>query len=94
MPSYSKALLSCGAASAALAMAWGACAQVRTFNVPSEDIAKAIPEFARQAGLEITAPVSNLRGVQTPALAGQLDVRAALAVLLRGTGLEVASYKG
>jgi outer membrane receptor protein involved in Fe transport len=89
-----KALLGCGAAAIALAMAGGAMAQQRSFNLPSQEAVKAIPEFARQAGIQIVAPAGQLRGVRTPALHGELDARAALAALLRGTGLEVASDSG
>lgn len=77
-----------------LALATGAIAQQRTFNVPSQEAVQAIPEFARQAGIQITAPASNLRGVRTPAVTGDLDTRQALAVLLRGAGLEVATDSG
>jgi iron complex outermembrane receptor protein len=91
--SFTTVLASTVAVAAFLA-ATGASAQARSFNVPSEDAAKAIPEFARQAGIHISAPVSGLKGVRTPAITGQQDVRAALAKLLEGTGLEVASDDG
>lgn len=83
-----------GAAVALLIGATSAVAQVRTFNIPSEPAAKSIPEFARQAGLQITAPVSELHAVKTPAIVGQLDVNAALERLLKDTGLEIASANG
>jgi iron complex outermembrane receptor protein len=89
-----KTLLACGGALLALSMATGAIAQQRIFNVPSEDAAKAIPEFARQAGLQIIAPADRLKGVRTPAITGQLEARAALRLLLAGTGLRVAADDG
>lgn len=79
---------------AILALATGAAAQQRTFNVPSQEAVQAIPEFARQAGVQITAPASHLRGVRTPAVRGDLDTRQALTLLLEGTGLEIASENG
>lgn len=89
-----KTLLGCGVAVAALAMAGGALAQQRTFDLPSQDAVKAIPAFARQAGIQIVAPAGQLRGVRTPAVRGNLDTHQALAALLRGTGLEIASDNG
>lgn len=68
--------------------------QVRRFNLPSGEAAKTIPEFGRQAGIRISAPVSGLQGRQTPAIIGEQDVRMALARLVSGLGLEVASDTG
>lgn len=89
-----KFVLGCGAAFAALSLATAAEAQVRSFNVPAQDAVKAIPEFARQAGVQIVAPASQLRGVRTPPVQGQLDARAALRQLIAGTGLEIAGDTG
>lgn len=89
-----KAVLGCSAALAALALATSAFAQQRTFNLPSQEAVLAIPEFARQAGIQIAAPASQLAGVRTPAVRGDLDTRQALALLLEGTGLEIASDNG
>lgn len=89
-----KLLSGCGAALAALTVAGAAIAQQRTFDIPAQEAVRAIPEFARQAGIQIIAPSSQLRGVRTPALRGDLDARQALRVLLRGTGLEVATDNG
>lgn len=86
--------LACGAALAALSLAGAAQAQVKTFNLPSQPAVKAIPEFARQAGIQIIAPAGQLSGAVTPELRGDLDVRQALQRLIAGTGLEVASDTG
>jgi iron complex outermembrane receptor protein len=59
--------------------------------VPSEDAVNSIPEFARQAGVQIVAPADRLEGMKTGAVKGDYDVRAGLELLLRGTGLQVAS---
>lgn len=90
----SKRALGASIAVMALLAATTSVAQTRQFQVPSDEAARSIPEFARQAGVQITAPVSELRGVRTPAIIGSQDVRAALAELLVGTGLEVASDDG
>lgn len=91
MTTLSKRVLVTTVAAAALFTASTALAQTRRFDIPSEEAAKSIPEFARQAGVQITAPVSGLHGVMTPRITGQQDIHAALAALIANTGLEIAS---
>jgi len=83
--------LACGIAIATTATA---SAQPRSINIPSEEAAKSIPEFARQENIQIVAPVSQLHGIKTPAVSGNLELEDALKALLVGTGLEVASNDG
>src|SRR4051812_35279486 len=83
--------LACGIAIATTATA---SAQPRSINIPSEEAAKSIPEFARQENIQIVAPVSQLHGIKTPALSGSMELEDALKALLVGTGLEVASNDG
>src|SRR5882757_2295607 len=71
-----------------------AMSQTIAFDVPGQEAATAIPEFARQAGLQIIAPADKLKGVKTHSLHGAIDSRAALKLLLEGTGLTVASDDG
>jgi len=86
--------------SQAIALALGltamtaAMSQTTAFDVPGQEAATAIPEFARQAGLQIIAPADKLKGVKTQSLHGAIDTRAALKQLLVGTGLIVASDDG
>ena len=87
------ALAGCVAATA-LAAAGGAVAEQRVFNIPSEPAAEAIAEFARQADLQVIAPADQLKGVRTPSIFGPQDPRAALKLLLAGTGLSVAADDG
>ncbi|WKL57623.1 TonB-dependent receptor [Asticcacaulis sp. ZE23SCel15] len=89
-----KSLLLVGAATLGLVFATGAYAQAKSFNVPAEDAVKTIPEFARQAGVQIIAPAGRLKGIQTRAVSGNLEPRAALNQLIANTGLEVASDNG
>lgn len=89
-----KYALICGAAAISLIAATPVMAQQRTFNVPAQPANKSIPEFARQAGIQIVASGGVLRGIRTGAIRGQLDVEAALAQMLRGTGLEIISRAG
>lgn len=71
-----------------------AVAQERTFDVPSQPAADAIPEFARQAGVQIFVPASQLRNVRTEAIKGEMDAREALKKLAASAGLEIASDDG
>ena len=72
----------------------GAYAQQRNFDVASGPAVKSIPDFARQAGLQIIAPADQLKGVNTPQIKGAIDARAALKQLIAGTGLTIASDNG
>lgn len=87
--------IKCGAVCVAIAIAAVSCvapvsAQVRQFDLPSEDAGKSIPEFARQALIQIIAPGEKLHGVTTPPIKGPYDVSAALELMLRGTGLKAS----
>jgi iron complex outermembrane recepter protein len=77
-----------------LSVAGRAPAQSVAFDIPEEDALSAIPEFARQANLQIVAPANELKGIRTHAVRGTIDVHAALEQLLRGTGIVVASDDG
>lgn len=90
MISY-KSFLSCGAAVMVVCVAAEAAAQTRQFNVPAQAAVTAVPEFARQAQVQIIAPARDLQGVTTPAVQGQLELREALDRLLAGTPLRVVS---
>lgn len=89
-----KSVLFAGAALMGLVLASGAWAQVKSFNVAPAEAVKTIPEFASQAGIQIIAPAGQLKGIRTQAVRGNLDTRAALAQLLEGTNLEIASDNG
>jgi len=89
-----KNFLCASVAAAALLLVTPALAQTRTFNVPAEAAVKAIPNFARQAGVQIVAPADELEHIRTRRVSGNLDVRVALAQLLEGTNLEIATDTG
>src|ERR1700683_3561002 len=90
----------CGRLSRAVATTLGmwslgcVVAQTITFNLPEQDAATAIPEFARQANLQIIAPADKLVGIKTHIVHGAMDHSAALKLLLEGTGLTIASDDG
>jgi outer membrane receptor protein involved in Fe transport len=94
MTSKVKLALASGVAATALLQSMSAWAQDRFLDIPSEAAAQSIPEFARQADLQIIAPVSELRDTKTPRISGNLDVQTALNTLIAGTGLEVADNRG
>src|SRR5690242_15327871 len=83
-----------GVALAALLSGTPAFAQTRGFDVPSDVAVNSIPEFARQAGIQIVAPADQLDGVRTRAVKGSLELHQALSELLAGTDIEVASETG
>lgn len=91
-----RAKLRCSVAAAVVlaAASTSAFAQQRSFDVGAQEAVRAIPEFARQAGVQIIAPADRLAGVRLPALRGHYDVREALRRLLAGTTLEIASDAG
>ncbi len=87
-------VLAWGASVVALAVAAPALAQERVFDIPAQPAARAIPELARQGQVQIVAPARGLEGVQTPAVKGKMDVRAALRLLIVGTPLRIDSDDG
>ncbi|MCE7032540.1 TonB-dependent receptor [Lysobacter sp. GX 14042] len=66
------------------------------FDVAGGTLEQALPEFARQAGLQVIAPASDPTSstVEVPPLVGRMDTRVALAQLIAGTGLRVAADDG
>jgi outer membrane receptor protein involved in Fe transport len=86
--------------SQAIALALGAAAmstamsQTATFDLPEQDAATGIPAFARQANLQIIAPANQLVGIRTHLVRGSIEARAALKLLLAGTGLGITSDDG
>lgn len=91
-----KAIWAAGTAVMGLAAAWPlqAAAQTRAFDLRAQPAVTAIPEFARQAGVQIVAPADDLRGLVTPPIKGAYDVRAALQRLIAGADLELAGDDG
>ncbi|ESQ84171.1 hypothetical protein AEAC466_10515 [Asticcacaulis sp. AC466] len=84
-----------GTVAAVVMVAQPAAAQAtRTFNIPAQDAATAIPTFVRQSGLQILATASDLEGVRTNAVSGALTTDAALKSLVAGTGLSIKTSDG
>lgn len=89
-----RTILSGGAAIAALSTPAFVQAQERNFDVPAQLAVKAIPEFARQAGIQIIAPATPLRGVRSSAVKARAEVTVALNAMLKGTNLKIVSNDG
>jgi iron complex outermembrane receptor protein len=69
-------------------------AQERRFDIAEQSATTSIPLLAKQAQVQITAPGKILRGVTTPALHGNYDVRTALSQLLKNTRLRIVGDSG
>lgn len=65
----------------------------KNFNVPADDAAKALKQFAAQSGEQLLFSPSDVAGVKTLAIKGELTPRAALERMLEGTTLVVAQDK-
>jgi iron complex outermembrane receptor protein len=59
----------------------------RSFSIPAQSLADALPAFGQQAGLQITSEASIIAGLSTRGVSGSYEPEAALRILLDGTGL-------
>lgn len=87
-------LLLTTAATSVLALPFAAHAEAKRFDVPAQAAAISIPQFARQAGLQILVAEPLTRGVRTGAVTGSMEADKALEMLLDGSGLQIASQDG
>ncbi|WP_281824411.1 TonB-dependent receptor [Sphingobium sp. BS19] len=71
-----------------------AFAQPVRMSLPEQNAAESIPSFARLSGLQILVPAEMLRGLQTNRVVGNFERRQALEMLIRGTGLRIATWNG
>ncbi|MEZ0497317.1 TonB-dependent receptor domain-containing protein [Sphingomonas sp. IW22] len=88
--SVQQQLMASGAALVIMVSASPAMAQTRTFDVPAQPALRGIPTFAKQAGIQIVASGSAVRGKRTNAVRGSYSVEEALRRLLEGTGLKAS----
>jgi iron complex outermembrane receptor protein len=68
--------------------------QIREFNVPAQSATTGIPEFARQAGIQILVSEPLVRGKQITAVSGRHAIAEGLEILLKGTGLVATTKDG
>lgn len=87
-----KAVLMTSAALVAVAAHPAAAQTQKTFDIPAEDAALAVPAFVQQSGLQVLATSTDLKGVQTNAIHGTLSVDDALGALIDHTGLSVKTH--
>jgi catecholate siderophore receptor len=59
----------------------------RTFDIPTQPLADALAEYARQSGVRVVATRETVVGRRSAALSGSFTPEVALARLLAGTGL-------
>jgi len=69
-------------------------AQTKDFNVAAQSATTGIPEFARQAGIQILVSEPLVRGKRLAAVTGSHSVEEALAILLDGNRLVATSKDG
>jgi len=62
----------------------------RAFQIAAQPLSQALLEFSRQADAIVTAPAELVRDRRAPQVRGELTPSAALARLLRGSGLEAS----
>jgi iron complex outermembrane receptor protein len=71
-----------------------AWAQSLSFDIPSQGTAAALTEYSRQASVQIAYPYDAVRGHTSQAVRGAYSRQTALQMLIRGTGLQIASDNG
>jgi iron complex outermembrane receptor protein len=89
-----KRTLLCAAAAVWALSAGTSLAQGLPFRIDAQPAATGIPQFARQAGVQILIQSNAAQGKRTAPVQGALSVNEALDRLLTGTGLVVVSNDG
>ena len=69
-------------------------AQDVSFDLASAKLGTVLPEFGRQAGLQIVGPSDAIANITTRPIKGRMNAREALALLLEGTGMSIAADDG
>ncbi len=59
---------------------------VRAFDIPAQPLGRALTDFGRQSGLEVSVDAAAIRGIQSPGVRGEAAPMQALGRLLNGTG--------
>jgi iron complex outermembrane receptor protein len=65
----------------------GTHAEKSRFDIPAEDLGKALRDFAVQANCNLSYDPASVKHLQAPAIKGDFTVPAALSLILRGTHL-------
>src|SRR5882724_2549996 len=61
------------------------------FDIPAEDLAKALRDFAIQANCNLSYDPASVKHLQAPAIKGDYTVPDALSMILRGTHLRAVN---
>jgi outer membrane receptor protein involved in Fe transport len=88
-PQFLIAGIAIGVLSAAAPPAGAAAPGLRSYDLPSEDLAQALRTVGLLAQREVVAPTQLLAGRRSPALKGDFTPEGAFAALLDGSGLEM-----
>jgi len=91
---YGKSALMLAAGAAAVLASSQAQAQARKFDIPAQAAATGIPQFGKQADLQILAPQAAVQGKRVNAVHGTYTVSEGLSRLLDGANLTVVSNDG
>ena len=67
---------------------------VRTYNIPAQDLASALKAFAAASGRDVVAPSETLEGKRSGQVVGELSPGQAIGLLLAGTGLSFRLVDG
>ncbi len=67
---------------------------VRSFNIPPGDLARALESLAKETGLELIFQPKELRGIVTQGVQGTLSPEEAVARLIQGTNLTIRTEEG
>src|SRR5262249_35716598 len=89
MISFKKTLL-CGCSLLLLS----GLANARSFDIPGGSLEQALDAYTAQTGVDLVVPTSQLKGVRTNGVNGDLADEAALTRLLSGTGFVARRHPG
>lgn len=76
------------------AVAAAAQAQVTRFDIPAQSLGSALQAFSKQSGYRLLFPSANVAALRAPAVVGSYAAESALAKILEGTPLKIASING
>jgi iron complex outermembrane receptor protein len=69
-------------------------AEQASFDIPAQDLSRALLAYSRQSDVSVSAPASLLRGRRSSAVKGRLSSQDAIDRLLAGSGLRAARKAG
>jgi hypothetical protein len=76
------------------AVSHAALAEKKPFRIGAQDATITLTEFAKQGGIQILFAYERVKGITTNAVEGQYEPVDAIALLVKGTGLQVSERDG